>query len=227
MPIKEFISNLEKSGFTLEMNKDKLVLKAYKNKLSREQIEAVKTNKEIIDFIKGHRNELIEYISGLQQKKITKQQRPEFIPLSFNQERLWFIDRFEGSIQYHIPSVLVLKGKLNKKALIYSIKSIIERHEVLRTVIKDRDGVPYQQIKESKEWELEIIDGKKIQDNLDKHIYSLINTVYFIRGLYAQGTFDRIIRRGKSSGINTASYCIRRMVNFNYSKRGCGIIPCL
>ena len=48
-------------------------------------------------------------------EKVTK--RPKHIPLSFSQERLWFIDKLEGSVQYHIPSVLNLKGKLNTKAL--------------------------------------------------------------------------------------------------------------
>lgn len=42
--------------------------------------------------------------------------RPERIPLSFSQERLWFIDRLAGSsVQYHVPAVLRLKGKLNRK----------------------------------------------------------------------------------------------------------------
>jgi hypothetical protein len=36
--------------------------------------------------------------------------RPAQIPLSFSQERLWFIDRLEGTVQYHIPAVLRLKG---------------------------------------------------------------------------------------------------------------------
>ena len=41
--------------------------------------------------------------------------RPEHIPLSFSQERMWFIDRMEGSVQYHVPAVLRLKGNLNKQ----------------------------------------------------------------------------------------------------------------
>ncbi len=117
MSIKEFIKNLEKSNFTLELNEGKLVLRAYKNKVTREQIERIKTDKEILSYISEHKNELIEYISGLRQGKLTRQEHSETIPLSFSQERLWFIDRLEGSLQYHIPSVLKLSGKLNRKLL--------------------------------------------------------------------------------------------------------------
>ena len=41
-------------------------------------------------------------------------ERPEYIPLSFSQERLWFIDRLEGSVQYHLPAVLRLKGEIKR-----------------------------------------------------------------------------------------------------------------
>ena len=45
---------------------------------------------------------------------VAVQPRPEYIPLSFSQERLWFIDQLEGSIQYHLPTVLRIKGNLNQ-----------------------------------------------------------------------------------------------------------------
>jgi amino acid adenylation domain-containing protein len=73
--------------------------------------------------------------------------RPEYIPLSYSQERLWFIDRLEGSVQYHIPAVLNLKGEVNTTALENALKAIVERHEVLRTVIKENEGQGYQYIK--------------------------------------------------------------------------------
>src|SRR6202012_2214525 len=60
--------------------------------------------------------------------------RPQYIPLSFSQERLWFIDRLEGSVQYNQPSVLRLKGDLNIELLEKTLRAIIDRHEVLRTV---------------------------------------------------------------------------------------------
>jgi hypothetical protein len=45
-------------------------------------------------------------------------QRPEHIPLSFSQERLWFIDRLAGSVQYHVPAVLRFKRKTQQARLI-------------------------------------------------------------------------------------------------------------
>src|SRR6187397_2694067 len=48
--------------------------------------------------------------------------RPAFIPLSFSQERLRFIDQLEGSVHYHVPVVLKLQGKLNRAALDHTLQ---------------------------------------------------------------------------------------------------------
>ena len=57
-------------------------------------------------------------------------------PLSFAQERLWFIEQFEeGTNAYHIPLTYKLKDKADKSAIICSIQQIIARHEILRTTI--------------------------------------------------------------------------------------------
>ena len=80
--------------------------------------------------------------------------RPEYIPLSFSQERLWFIDRLEGSGQYHMPSVLRLQGELNRELLEHTLQAIINRHEILRTVILEHEGTAYQQIMPATDWSL-------------------------------------------------------------------------
>lgn len=87
--------------------------------------------------------------------------RPEYIPLSFNQERLYFIDRLEGSVQYHLSAVIRIKGQINIEALNFAIKKVVGRHEVLRSVLREQDGRPYQYIISEDDWNLSCIDGEK------------------------------------------------------------------
>ncbi|HEX6747842.1 MAG TPA: amino acid adenylation domain-containing protein, partial [Longimicrobium sp.] len=69
------------------------------------------------------------------------------LPLSFAQERLWFIDRLEGgSAPYNIPTALRLGGALDVGALERSLGEIVRRHESLRTVFREVDGSPVQVI---------------------------------------------------------------------------------
>ncbi|KDA40496.1 non-ribosomal peptide synthase, partial [Frankia sp. BMG5.23] len=74
-------------------------------------------------------------------------QRPEEIPLSFGQTRMWFLNRLqEGSAVYNMPMALRLRGDLDRDALRAALKDVAQRHETLRTVFPDRDGVPFQKI---------------------------------------------------------------------------------
>ncbi|MET0396582.1 MAG: amino acid adenylation domain-containing protein, partial [Longimicrobiaceae bacterium] len=69
------------------------------------------------------------------------------LPLSFAQERLWFIDRLEpGSAVYSIPMAWRLGGALDAAALRRALGEIVRRHEALRTVFADVDGSPVQVI---------------------------------------------------------------------------------
>ena len=104
--------------------------------------------------------------------------RPDQIPLSFSQERLWFVDRLEGSLPYHLTTVLRLKGELDVTALENSIRTIVNRHEILRTVIIEEDGKAFQSIREKDGWSLSVTDGLKYmkdRDALEKFIEGLTN----------------------------------------------------
>jgi amino acid adenylation domain-containing protein len=69
------------------------------------------------------------------------------LPLSFAQQRLWFLAQMEGgSAAYHIPFGLHLKGDLNRAALGRALDRILVRHEVLRTSFGVLDGEPVQEI---------------------------------------------------------------------------------
>jgi amino acid adenylation domain-containing protein len=107
--------------------------------------------------------------------------RPEKVPLSFSQERLWFIDRLEGSLQYHVPAVLKLSGKLDAKALGAALKEIVNRHEVLRTVIREEGGQAWQEVREVKANVLTEVDGSEYVHNpqaLQSYIREIIQVPF-------------------------------------------------
>jgi non-ribosomal peptide synthetase component F/acyl carrier protein len=114
---------------------------------------------------------------------IEKQERPAILPLSYAQERLYFIDQLEGSVQYHIPAVIRLNGNLNKDALAFAFQQIVNRHEVLRTIYlnDEKKDLTYQRINDKDKWQLGFLDGsvyKNDASGLQKYIQQLINVPF-------------------------------------------------
>lgn len=75
------------------------------------------------------------------------QQRPEVLPLSFAQQRLWFLHQLLPDIAlYNVPAVLRVSGSLNLQNLEDAFNALIERHEILRTIFPIKSGEAYQLI---------------------------------------------------------------------------------
>ncbi|WP_189457513.1 amino acid adenylation domain-containing protein, partial [Aquimarina muelleri] len=128
-------------------------------------------------FTHGTISELATHISKIEKgtilPEIVFQKKKGKIPLSFSQERLWFIDQLEGSLQYHIPIVLRLEGAVDKSILEKSFRTIVARHEVLRTVIHSDDGVGYQEVISSEGWKMEVVSiesSENISKNLEDYL---------------------------------------------------------
>ncbi|AKK73889.1 hypothetical protein OK18_15880 [Chryseobacterium gallinarum] len=101
------------------------------------------------------------------------------LPLSFGQERLWFIDCLHGSVQYHIISVFRLKGPLDIPSLEKALGYIVDRHEALRTVIREEEGVPYQHILEKNNWKADIYKGEPLDEQgIDSLIDDWVRTPF-------------------------------------------------
>ena len=81
------------------------------------------------------------------------------LPLSFAQQRLWFIDQLEpGSPLYNMPVALRVEGPLDPRVLALCLGEIERRHETLRTVFAARDGAPVQVILPPEPFLLPVVD---------------------------------------------------------------------
>jgi len=80
-------------------------------------------------------------------------------PTSWAQESLWFIEQLEGaSSAYHISKAVRLRGELDKTLLHRALSSLVQRHEVLRTVFVTLEGKPLQEVKTDCAFALQTID---------------------------------------------------------------------
>lgn len=106
------------------------------------------------------------------------------VPLSFTQERLWFVYSLDPeSSAYNIPILLRFKGKLNTEILEKSIGEIIRRHESLRTNFKNVEGQPVQVISENVSFtlsktDLRDADKNKKEDEAKKIIQNEVDKAF-------------------------------------------------
>ncbi len=97
------------------------------------------------------------------QTEIPKADRSKPLALSYAQQRLWFLNQYEGGVDssYNIWWALRLQGPLNIAALKYAFKAIFQRHEILRTTIQAVNGEIVQSINDDALLDIEIIDIDK------------------------------------------------------------------
>ncbi len=128
---------------------------AFEVEIPLKDIFAYPTVRELADRIK-ELNRQENDVSVPPIKKIDRRQR---LPLSFAQQRLWFLDQLQpGGSFYNIPGAVRLIGDLNVEALEKSLSEVVKRHETLRTTFDDENGKPFAVIHEAQPVHLPIVD---------------------------------------------------------------------
>ncbi len=146
----QFLAELNLLGVKLWVENDALRYQAPKGILTR----------ELLSELSDRKPEIITILQPLTlNSPIPVTTRNQDLPLSFAQQRLWFLDQLQGaSPLYNMPRVVKLHGVLNIPALQQALSSIQARHEILRTNIVTKDGIPQQIIRAIADFTLPLID---------------------------------------------------------------------
>ncbi|MFA6231851.1 MAG: amino acid adenylation domain-containing protein [Rhodanobacter sp.] len=173
--IEELLSTLRRKGIHLMVENQQLLFDAPKAALSEVEIAQIRLHKPaIIAYLQKN-------MAGSTLPSLRAQPRSGDIPLSFAQERLWFLDRL-GLVgaAYHVPLGLRLRGRLNRAALQSSFAELQRRHESLRTRFEERDGNAVQVVEQADDRVLAFTDlsGLGVQEREAKLHDLLTHSVY-------------------------------------------------
>ncbi|HKP12283.1 MAG TPA: condensation domain-containing protein, partial [Blastocatellia bacterium] len=144
MSAAEIVADLSRLGIKLWVESDQLRFKAPQGVLTPElKTKLVEQKSDLLAFLR----QVQSSAQSSAAPPISPAARQGDLPLSYAQERLWFVDQWEpGSAAYNIYDAILIEGKVELAALEKSLNEIVRRHEVLRTTFAVRDGQPSQRI---------------------------------------------------------------------------------
>ncbi|MEM8536036.1 MAG: condensation domain-containing protein, partial [Chloroflexota bacterium] len=155
MNVVELLAQLQQRGIKLWVSDGELRYRAPRGALTQELRANLAAHKaQVLAFL--HQADHVKHTT-LPPIKPCKRNGPA--PLSFAQERLWFLDQWQpGTAAYNLFESVRMEGRLDTHALERSFNTIIQRHEALRTIFDVRDGQPVQIIVPTSTYPLRIID---------------------------------------------------------------------
>ncbi len=168
MKVAEFLSYLNSLDIKLWLEEDKLKYQAPQGAMTPEIKQEIGTRKpEILTFLRSATT-----TSKPLESVINTVARTEEFPLSFAQQRMWFLYQMDRqNPAYNEALALRLTGRLNIDILEQTINAIIQRHESLRTTFPMVEGKPIQKIAPSLKIKLLVVNLKDLpQEQIDKQI---------------------------------------------------------
>ena len=150
---------------------------------------------------------------------LTPVSRDRELPLSFAQQRLWFIDQLEpGGSSYNTRRALLLKGRVNHEALRRAVEEVVSRHESLRTTFESREGRPVQVVSELGRFALAVEDlsgrGGDVESEARRRVDEEVRRPFDLAHWAAvSGEFISVGAGGAHFCGGDASHRVRRMVD--------------
>mgnify|MGYP003683409399 FL=1 len=145
MSALDLIARLRDLGVRLSVDGNELLVDAPQDVINGELAEQIRERKvQIVALLKWSARS-----ARSADLLLVPIDRSRDLPLSYAQQRLWFLDQLErGSAAYNISWTVRLKGVLNVPAMQQAVNALVERHEVLRSSFPTADGAARVQISE-------------------------------------------------------------------------------
>jgi amino acid adenylation domain-containing protein len=146
--IRELVHGLFANDVHLYVEGSELKYRATKGAIRDADRKRVRENKAaIIEYLCKLQQIEIEQAAALPPIERVERDSDGLLPLSFSQQRLWFIDQMGvARTQYNMPGSYLLEGEFDVGAFERALQSVLERHEVLRTYFIKQDGEPREAI---------------------------------------------------------------------------------
>lgn len=153
--IKDVVKRLSELEVTVYLDGGKLKTRSLPGRINDEVKNLIRENKQgIIDFL-----EMLEDNKQPVDSISPRNSEEQFLPLSYSQQRLWLIDRMNGSsAEYNMPIKLRVRGQIELDRIEQSLREVIQRHESLRTIYIEKNGEPKQSLNENYQFDLLIHD---------------------------------------------------------------------
>ena len=142
----QYLGELRDRGIRISLDDGELKFKAPKGVVDARQLRELRDRKhEIVAFLGTHSPQKLE--AAASRTQLTLRPRPAYVPLSYSQERLWFLEQL-GLVKaaYHVAGMVRLIGDLDDAALERSLVEIVARHESLRTRFEGVEGQGVQRV---------------------------------------------------------------------------------
>ncbi|MFI1996998.1 amino acid adenylation domain-containing protein, partial [Actinoplanes sp. NPDC020271] len=173
--------------------------------------------------------------AGVQAVPLRPGARPERVPLSSGQRRLWFLHELEGpNAAYNLPVTIRVPAEVGPDVLEAALLDVLDRHESLRTVFASEGGEPYQRIRAvaDLDWRLEVHettadDREAAVENASRHAIDLSTNIP-VRATLFEGDSDErllvlVLHHIAADGWSLAP--LRRDLSVAYEARSRGVAP--
>ena len=198
MNAAEIVADLSKLGVKLWVEGDQLRFKAPQGVITPAlKIKLLEQKGDLLAFLRQVRTS----VQASAAPQIRSVSRRGDLPLSYAQERLWFVDQWEpGGTAYNVYDAILIEGTIDQAALRKSLNEIVRRHEVLRTTFAMNNGEPVQRIAPELSVSIPLIDLEQYpeQDRED--------------------ALDRLVNAETSSPFDLAAGPLMRVVLFRLAE---------